>query len=250
MSATASQKAVASDTKEPSRIDVWDLPLRLFHWLLVLAVAVAFLSSEEDSPLNVWHVLAGWVAGVLIVFRLVWGFVGGEHSRFADFVRPSRVGEHISGLLHRRSERTLGHNPLGGLSVILLLALAAATVLSGAFGGEGAEDFHELIAWTLLAFVGLHVAAVVAMSVLERENLVAAMITGKKPGQRHPRGANARPPGLTGVAVAMVVLALTVYGILSYDPHAFTLRRAEAFEQRASSNGEASRTHPDERDND
>ena len=80
-------------------IRVWDWPLRLFHWLLVFTIAVAFLSSEQDSALNQWHVLSGWVAAVLIAFRLVWGFVGGEHSRFTDFIRPSRIAEHISGLL-------------------------------------------------------------------------------------------------------------------------------------------------------
>jgi hypothetical protein len=68
---------------------VWDAPLRLFHWVLVAAIAVAFLSSEEDSPIAAWHMTAGWISAVLLVFRLVWGFVGGEHARFADFLRPS-----------------------------------------------------------------------------------------------------------------------------------------------------------------
>ena len=82
-------------TADSTRVKVWDLPLRLFHWLLVAAIAIAFLSAEEGSPLNQWHVLAGWVAGVLILFRLAWGFVGGEHSRFSDFIRPSRIAHHL-----------------------------------------------------------------------------------------------------------------------------------------------------------
>ena len=250
MTATASEKAISSATKEPSPVEVWDLPLRLFHWLLVLTIAIAFLSSEGDGPLNQWHVLAGWVAGVLIVFRLVWGFVGGEHSRFADFIHPSRIGDHISGLFRGRAERTLGHNPLGGVSVIVLLALVALTVWTGAFGGEAAEDLHELIAWTLLAFVGLHIAAVVIMSFIERENLVAAMIAGTKLEERHPGGTNARRPSMTGVLVTILVLAGTVYGILQYDPRAFTLRRAEAFEQRGSVAGEAPQERSHEQDND
>ena len=85
------------------------------------------------------------------MFRLVWGFVGGEHSRSSDSIRPSRIGHHIAGLFRGVAERTLGHNPLGGISVIILLALVCGTVWTGAFGGEGAEDLHELIAWTLLA---------------------------------------------------------------------------------------------------
>ena len=138
---------------------VWDLPLRLFHWLLVVAIAVAFLSSEEDSALNQWHVLSGWTAGLLIVFRLIWGFVGGEHSRFSDFVRPSRVASHVAVLVRGHSEPSIGHNPLGAVAVVILLALAAITVWTGAFGGEAAEELHEIVAWTLLAMVAIHVVA-------------------------------------------------------------------------------------------
>lgn len=114
------------------RVKVWDLPLRLFHWTLVIAIAVAFLSSEEDSALNDWHVLSGWVAAVLIVFRLVWGFIGGEHSRFSDFIRPSRIPPHVVSLARGQRETTLGHNPLGAVAVVVLLALTAITVWTGA----------------------------------------------------------------------------------------------------------------------
>jgi cytochrome b len=245
MTATASPaKAAPPATNQAALVDVWDLPLRLFHWLLVLAVAVAFLSSEGDSPLNQWHVLAGWVAGILIVFRVVWGFIGGEHARFANFLRPGRIGEHVTGLFRRRGNPTLGHNPLGGISVVILLALTAVTVVSGAFGGEAVEDFHELVAWTLLAFIGLHIAAVVIMSFAERENLIRAMITGKKAAARHSGEADAKRPGVLSGLVAIVVLAATIYGILQYDPQAFTLRRAEAFEQRAGAADASSQPKP------
>ena len=221
-------------------IRVWDWPLRLFHWLLVFAIAVAFLSSEEDSALNQWHVLSGWVAAVLIAFRLVWGFVGGEHSRFTDFIRPARIAEHISGLLSGRREASLGHNPLGAIAVVLLLALTGATVWTGAFGGEAFEDLHELIAWILLAMIGLHVAAVIVMSLLERENLARAMVTGKKPAARHPDAADPKPPSAIGLFLAFAVIAGSAYAILRYDPQAFTLRRAESFEHRANAGSEPS----------
>ena len=210
-----------------TRISVWDLPLRMFHWLLVIAIALAFLSSEEDSVLNQWHILAGWIAGVLIVFRVVWGFVGGEHSRFTDFVRPSEFARHVGELLRGRPEPTLGHNALGALSVLLLLALVAATVWTGVIL---AEDTHELLAWTLLALVAIHVAAVIIMSVLTRENLVAAMITGTKPVEPHPGARNAKRPGVLGLLIASAVLIGTVYAIRTYDPLAFTLRSAEDYE--------------------
>lgn len=215
------------------RVKVWDLPLRLFHWTLVISIAVAFLSSEEESALNEWHILSGWVAAVLIVFRLVWGLIGGEHSRFADFIAPSQIADHIADLARGQSEPTLGHNPLGAAGVVLMLALTAVTVWTGAFGGEAAEELHEVIAWVLLAMVALHVVAVVAMSILERENLVRAMITGDKPAARHPGASDARPPGTIAWAVSAAVIVATGYLILRYDPAAFTLRSAEAFEHRA-----------------
>jgi cytochrome b len=223
------------------RVKVWDLPLRLFHWTLAIAVAVAFLSSDEDSALNQWHVIAGWIAAILIVFRLVWGFVGGEHSRFADFVRPSRIAGHVSGMLRGRSEASLGHNPLGAVAVVVLLALSAATVWTGAFGGEAAEDLHETIAWTLLAMVALHVTAVIVMSLLERENLVRAMITGDKPAARHPGAADARPASLVGAIVAILAVLGMAFAVLRYDPQAFTPRSAAAFEDRGAAVSDSSR---------
>ena len=135
-----------------ARIRVWDAPLRIFHWLLVVTIALAFLSSEEDSALNAWHIVAGWLAGLLIIFRIAWGFVGGEHSRFIDFVHPSRVRAHLVELLHGRPMPTLGHNPLGARSVLALLGLILATVLTGV---TLREEAHEIVAWTLLAVVGL-----------------------------------------------------------------------------------------------
>lgn len=214
-----------------SQVRVWDWPLRLFHWLLVIAIAVAFLSSEEGSALNRWHVLSGWVAGLLIVFRLIWGFVGGEHSRFSDFIRPSGLLNHLRDLGRGRVEPSLGHNPLGAVAVVLLLGLAAVTVLTGAFGGEAAEDIHELIGWTLLAMILVHIVAVIGMSLLQRENLIRAMITGTKARSRHPSAADARSPGIVGAGLTILVVSGALYAILKYDPHAFTLRSSSAFEQ-------------------
>ena len=215
------------------RVKVWDLAIRHFHWTLVIAIAVAFLSSEEDSALNSWHVLSGWIAAVLIVFRLAWGFIGGEHSRFSDFVRFSRIPHHISSLARGERESTLGHNPLGALAVLALLTLTGATVWTGAFGGEGAGDLHELIAWVLLAMVAVHVVAVIFMSMLERENLVRAMVTGNKPSARHPVAIDARSPSTVAWLLGAIVVGATSYLIVQYDPDAFTLRSAESFEHRA-----------------
>lgn len=212
-------------------IRVWDLPLRLFHWLLVVAIAVAFLSAEEGSPLSDWHIASGWVVAVLIVFRLIWGFIGGEHSRFADFVKPSAIGHHVKDLLRARSKPSLGHNALGAVSALLLLALIAATVWTGIMMAEGGgEDIHELIAYILLALVAVHILAVIVMSFLTRDNLVRAMITGSKRAERHPEASEARRPGLLAYLLGAFVIAGTVYAIVAYDPPAFQLRSADSFE--------------------
>jgi len=232
-----SPAAAAAAATGDRRIRVWDLPLRLFHWLLVAAIAVAFLSSEEESALNAYHMLSGWLAAVLIAFRLVWGIVGGEYARFAGFVKPSALGHHVGELLRGRPSATVGHNALGALSVILLLAMVAATVWTGA---TLAEDLHELLGWTLLALVVVHVLAVIAMSLLTRENLVRAMVDGTKPAGRHPAGLDARPPGAFAWLVGAVVIAAAAWAITRYDPEAFTLRSVESYEHRGEGAGERS----------
>ena len=234
---------------EPAaRVKVWDLPLRLFHWTLVIAIAVAFLSSEEDSAINEWHVLSGWIAAILVAFRLAWGFVGGQHSRFSDFIRPSRIAHHIGSLARGEREPSLGHNPLGAVAVVILLALTAVTVWTGAFGGEAAEELHEVTAWVLLAMVAVHIIAVLAMSIVERENLVRAMVTGDKPAIRHPGARDAKSPGVMALLTGVAVIIATGYFILRYDSAAFTLRSAESFEHRADAGGGAKADEYEETD--
>ena len=206
-------------------IKVWDLPLRLFHWLLVGMIVIAFLSSEEGSELASWHVPVGWGIVILLAFRLTWGMVGGEHARFAKFVRLTALSKHIWNLLHRRTEATLGHNPLGAISVLTLLGLIAATVWTGAVGAD--EEIHELLAYTLLGLIAMHICAVVIMSFLTDENLVHAMITGRKRRDRHPGAEDARPAKGIAFLLTVLTVAAAAAAILSYDPHAFSQRERE-----------------------
>lgn len=216
------------DKPFPSRICVWDPGVRIFHWLLAASIAVAFLSSEEDSALSPWHIPAGWVAAVLLAFRLVWGFVGGEHARFAAFLRPEAVGRHVRSLLAGRAEASVGHNPLGALAVMALLALTVVTVSTGVGGGE---DGHETVAFGLLAVVALHVTAVVVMSFLTKDNLVRAMVTGRKPAALFPGVGDARPPARIAMPLVVLVVAAAAFGITRLDPSAFSpAQRGEAGE--------------------
>src|SRR3546814_11162776 len=113
------------------RISDWSSDVCSSDLLLVAATTIAFLSSEGDSGIADWHMAAGWTAAVLLVFRLVWGFIGGEHARFANFVRPSRLLSHVRELVTGHPQRTIGHNPLGALAVLALLMSTGPELWTG-----------------------------------------------------------------------------------------------------------------------
>jgi cytochrome b len=187
-----------SEAPAPSTVLVWDTPTRLFHWTLVLLVALAWVTGETERSMFTVHQLAGYGVAVLLVFRIIWGFAGSRHSRFSDFVRPWReVLAHIRGMLSLRPTRTLGHNPLGGWMALLLLLVLAAQVGTGLFASDdglggplaGAlssgtahaiAELHEGLSGALLGLIALHVLGVLVEALLTRDNLVRAMITGRK----------------------------------------------------------------------
>ncbi len=183
-------------TPSQEQIYVWDSFVRIFHWSLVIAFTVALLTEEDTLNIHVW---AGYVVGILLVARLIWGFIGPPHARFSDFVyRPTAAVGYVGDLLRFRSARYLGHSPGGGAMIVLLLVLLAATVVTGmiVYGGEhqggllagvvsketaeGLEDVHNVLAYVTLALILAHIAAVVIASFAHRENLVWSMLTGYK----------------------------------------------------------------------
>lgn len=175
------------------RIRVWDFPTRLFHWSLATSFTVAFVTAESERWRDI-HVFAGYTLLGLITFRLVWGLIGSRHARFSDFVRgPAAVLRYLRSLLSSRPEHHVGHNPAGGLVIVLLLVLGLASGASGwatynESGGEWLEELHEGLANAMLALVAVHLAGVAVASLIHRENLVKAMITGYKklgPGESH-----------------------------------------------------------------
>jgi cytochrome b len=209
---------------------VWDVPARLFHWTLVLLVALAWVTGEAEGAMFTVHKLAGYGVVVLLVFRVIWGFAGSRHSRFSDFVRPWReVFAHIKGMLCLRPARTLGHNPLGGWMALLLLLVLAAQVGTGLFASDDGlggplagtvaagtahaiAELHEGLSGALLGLIGLHVVGVLVESLLTRDNLVRAIITGRKavtPGEAEAGQSAAVAPGW----LAALVLA-TASGIV------------------------------------
>ena len=169
----------------PANVLVWDLPLRVFHWLLAVAVPVAWFSANVYDSV---HEIAGYTVLGLVAFRLVWGFAGSRHARFRSFVQPPRVVlGYLWRLLHGRTGRYLGHNPAGAAMTVTLLALLAVATISGwmqltqrFFGVAWVEELHRYSSNLVLILAIVHVLGVLLMCRLQRENLVGAMFTGRK----------------------------------------------------------------------
>lgn len=216
---------MASQENEPSQVVVWDPFVRIFHWLLALAFVVAYVTEGENMDL---HAPAGYTIGVLIILRVIWGFIGSKYARFRDFIYgPKAILGYLAGLVTLRGDRHLGHSPAGGAMIIILLISLSITVIAGliVYGAEdnagplgglfpaaseetvspGAapqaleeeeehgggrheespmveffEEVHEVFANLTLILVIIHVAAVFWVSLIHRENLARAMVTGRK----------------------------------------------------------------------
>ncbi len=182
--------------KSQELVKVWDLPLRIFHWLLVAGFMVAYLTEDELLTVHVW---AGYLVFGLLLFRLVWGFIGNTYSRFSNFLcSPIKSVAYVKDVIALKANRYLGHNPAGAAMIILLLLSLLMTSISG-FAVYGAdqnagplanivgssnedlwEEVHEFFANFTLVLVFGHVAGVVVESFIHRENLVKAMWHGFK----------------------------------------------------------------------
>jgi len=184
-------------TSSLKKVRVWDLPTRLFHWALVLAILGSAISGTIGGNAMVWHFRFGYIVMTLLLFRLVWGFVGGHWSRFGAFIySPKTIINYLKG--RGKPEHSVGHNPLGAGSVFAMLALLLAQVGSGLFSDDDiafagpltrfvsnatvslATNYHKNIGkWVILALVLLHIAAIV-FYLWRKHNLVAAMLHGDK----------------------------------------------------------------------
>ncbi|MGZ8935364.1 MAG: cytochrome b/b6 domain-containing protein [Methylobacter sp.] len=176
-------------------IKIWDLPLRLFHWLLVAGFFIAYLTEDDFLTLHVW---AGYLVFSLLVFRLIWGFTGNEYARFSNFIcNPVRSAGYIKDVVSLKAKRYLGHNPAGAAMIILLLlsllltsvtgfAVYGADQGAGPLAGIGSdnekfwEEIHEFFANFTLLLVFVHILGVAIESYIHKENLVKAMWNGYK----------------------------------------------------------------------
>ena len=199
------------------RMLVWDVPTRVFHWLLVVSFAGAFLTAESERYRDI-HVVLGYTLLGLIAFRLVWGFVGTRYARFRSFLfKPGEIAAYASSLLKARPEHHVGHNPAGSVAVFALLALGIASGVSGVLifqdaGGDVLEELHDMVSYGMLAVVVLHVAGVLVSSVMHRENLVRSMITGFKSAQPN-KGIRRTHAWLGVIMLAVTVTFWAVYPV-------------------------------------
>ena len=206
---------------DKSRVLVWDLPTRVFHWLLALSFTGAFVTAESERYRDV-HVLLGYSVLGLVVFRLVWGLVGTRYVRFGSFAYgPRSVATYVKSLFTRSPQRYVGHNPAGSWAIYGLLALSLLAGVSGYatyadIGGRWMEEAHEALATALLALVSVHIAGVVLSSLLHGENLVRSMLSGYKRGKTGE--GIARSHRLIGAALVAAVAALWVAGPDSLSP--------------------------------
>jgi cytochrome b len=229
-------------------IHIWDLPLRLFHWLLAIAVAAAYVTAKIGGSLIDWHGRIGIFILGLLVFRILWGFVGSTHARFLTFFpTPSKLIAYLKGRWHG-----IGHNPLGALSVFALLAVVAAQVGTGLFANDdiafvgplfGFVDksvsdrltgLHNTIFDLLLGFIVLHVVAIVFYRWIKKTNLVVPMLTGKKQVPKtlaeSLTGRPVRGVGAVGLILSLIISCSVVWGVTGGIAY---LHPAESYQQTA-----------------
>jgi cytochrome b len=208
-------------------IKVWDLPVRLFHWLIVVLIAAAW--GTQELGLMDWHMRVGWTILTLVLFRVGWGFVGSDTARFSRFLRsPLAAFRHLARLRQREADREIGHNAAGGWMVLVMLVLIGVQGGTGLFANDDSDTegplmhlvgksrsdwlshIHSINFNLIEAVIVLHVLAILAYAVLKRQNLVRPMVTGTK---QLPNDAAA--PRLVNPAWALLVLVIAA-GIMSW----------------------------------
>ena len=211
---------------------VWDGFVRVFHWSLVLLFAISVASGKVGGEWIVWHMKSGYAILALVTFRLIWGFVGGEYARYVSFLTgPVRAIKFAKGLLGKTHEQVIGHNPVGGWMVIVLLLLLATQATLGLFSNDEIATTgplaryvsdatsitlmgrHRTIGNILLALVAIHITAVLFHLFVKKENLIRAMFSGKKELPAH-LASEALAARKASMPIGFVVLTLAIAAVV------------------------------------
>jgi cytochrome b len=218
---------------------VWDLPVRISHWLLVLAVIGSYVTYKLGLAYFKYHVWCGYTVLVLAAFRILWGLLGTRHARFASFVRgPAATLRHAAELARGRARRYAGHNPLGAWMVLLLLGALLAQALTGLFSNDEIAStgplygyvsnalslkltsVHRLLFDGLAVAIGLHVAAALAYRLLKKDDLIRAMFTGHKPAAEVAAEDVIRSSRLWLAAALLLLLVAVLVAVVLHAPTA------------------------------
>ena len=215
----------------PQTVPVWDLPTRLFHWILVALMIVQWLTAESDGAMQ-YHVWGGYAVLTLVLFRLIWGFAGSETARFSHFVRgPGAALDYVKALLRGETPLYLGHNPMGGWSILALLTLLLIQAGTGLFANDDITFDGPLSGWVsrsmsnwlttvhkvnfnlLLLVIAAHISAVLFYLLVKRENLIHPMLSGRK--HLPPEQAEAAPRMVSPwLGLAVLLVAAVAVGLL------------------------------------
>ena len=232
-----------STGKLDASIRVWDAPVRIIHWALVLAVFGAWITRELEGDWFAWHTRFGYTVLVLVLTRVIWGFVGSRYARFAEFVRgPRAIGAYLRGLRRGAEQDSasapVGHNPLGALMILALLAMLAAQAITGLFANDQIfqtgplfgyvsvalsdqlTTWHKRLFDVLWVAILLHVVAALFYAWVLKQNLILPMFTGRKRGAYPPDADMGRSRPLLAWVIA-ALLALFLAWLVSTAPEAF-----------------------------
>jgi len=219
---------------------VWDIPLRTFHWVLALSILGSYITAEGDISLMPLHLWLGYLTLALLIFRVIWGFIGPRHARFASFILwPPQIWSYMRALVTNKSVPSVGHNPLGGISVIALLGFVAAQAITGLFTADDVEfpiysgpylgavststaraisRFHRQNFNWIIALVALHLLAIAFYWLVKKQNLVGPMVTGRKPAAIVPEHEAIASSQLIKAVIVALLSVAAVYLLVTSAP--------------------------------
>jgi len=220
-------------------LKIWDLPVRIFHWSLVILFIAAYITNVLGTNYFKYHLWCGYAIIVLVSFRIVWGIVGTYHARFTTFVRnPVATAKYAINVFKRNDKHYVGHNPLGALMVIALLLTIFIQAVTGLFTNDEIfntgplygyisnelslklTSLHRQLFYWILGAVVLHIAAVIIHVFFKRDNIVKAMFTGKKSAQNAESAKSIKSSRLILAGIILVILTVALIWIITHAPTA------------------------------
>jgi cytochrome b len=224
---------------EPAYLRIWDLPVRIFHWLLVILCVAAYVTHALGTDYFIYHRWSGYAMLVLVSFRILWGFVGTYHARFSNFVRnPITTTKYAFSVFKKTDKHYAGHNPLGAIMVIVLLSALLVQAITGLFTNDeifnlgplyayvsdelslSLTSLHRQLFYWILGAILLHIAAVLFHQFLKHDKIISAMFTGKKSAKGLENEKSISSSKLWLAIILLAVLSLLLAWVVMSAPEA------------------------------